>query len=303
MALNAWISFIRFPNLFIIFVCQQWVYYFHLKAHLPLESDTLSALDFCLLSINTLLIAAGGYIINNIFDSKLDATIPQKNPIPKDIKLSKAWGIYFLTVTSGIVLTLWLAAKTNRWDAILLNPLTVFLLFLYSWKLKCTPILGNVVVSMFTCGVIILVPFAFWPELKILRSLDFYLWVRLIYPLIMLAIFAFLLNLIREIFKDIQDTESDETQNCPSTAVYYGKSVALKIAQFFWIILILILGFHIYQFHDRQHLIYFFLFIVLPVILLSIYIFKPLLNSHITFVSLGLKYFMLSGLIYWTLFK
>ncbi|MBK9109144.1 MAG: UbiA family prenyltransferase [Saprospiraceae bacterium] len=303
MALKAWISLIRFPNLLLIFACQQWVYHFHLKAHLPPEPETLSNLDFFYLSINTLLIAAGGFIINNIFDSKLDAAIPLKNPIPNYIKLRDAWILYFLTVALGIMLTVWLADKTNRWEAIFLNPLSALLLFLYSWKLKCSPIVGNIAVSAFTCGVILIIPFAFWPSLKILRALDFYLWLSLIYPILMLALFAFLVNFIREIFKDMEDMESDATQNCNSTAVYYGKPNALKIAQFFWIILILILSFHIYQFYSKQHLIYLFLFIVLPVIVLSIFIFKPLLKRRITLVSLGLKCFMLSGLIYWTLFK
>ncbi|MBK8956145.1 MAG: UbiA family prenyltransferase [Saprospiraceae bacterium] len=302
MDLKSWSSFLRLPNLFMILFGQQFIFYFILNPQLPVESETLSGLDFLLLSFTTVLVAAGGFVINNVFDAKIDAIFPGKNPVPLTIKPNVAIIIYLFIVFTGLGLTILLAVKSDRLMDAALYPAAVLLLFIYSWKLKCLPVIGNLFVALFTSAVIYIIPFAYWEEISLLRMLDYSLWKKLLYPLFMLGLFAFLVNFIREVVKDIEDIKSDANSDCKSTAVYYGEETAMGIVRLFWILLLLILSIHVFQTHTFKSCWVFLLCLGIPLIWLSLFIFRQDLKSRITFVSRGLKLLMLAGMIYWIIY-
>lgn len=292
-------KFLRIPNLLILIITQWLVYSFFFKPFLEFNPHTLSSLHLILLSVTTALVASAGYVINNIRDFKLDATQKHKSFIPTPIKLHWAWRIYWLLVLTGALLSVFIANYADRNEALIWYPLATILLAWYSYQLKCSPLLGNVLVACFTSGVILLIPYAYWSEFIELRNGDPLLWNRLFYSLILLSLFAFNINFVREIIKDIQDSSADAAAQCNSTAVYYGASTAGKIALLFWCIHILIWMIHFYFNSTTLFKWSTGIFVIIPVAYLSYSIVLSLNEHRLNKLSLGLKLYMLTGLLYW----
>jgi 4-hydroxybenzoate polyprenyltransferase len=211
---------IRWKNILILFITQLLLYFKFIHNSIDTLNAKVSTLSFILLALVTCIICAAGNIINNYFDFEIDQHSLQKN---NSILNKKQYlVIYLLLLFGGIIISLYLANKTGYYKSFLIYPFASFLLFLYSWKLKCVPLLGNLLISIFTGLVILLIPYAYWEELLELKFIDPNLWFNTIQSFIILFSFTTLLNLYREIIKDIEDQNADHTENCNSTAVYFG---------------------------------------------------------------------------------
>ena len=166
----------RFWNLFIIGLAQ------YFTAGLLINRSAIFDWRLFILSSSTIMIAAGGYIINDYYDVKIDlVNKPERVVIGKTI--TRRYAILFHTVLSlaGIGLGLIL-----NWKLGAVNFVSVFLLWLYSNKLKREPLSGNIVVALLTGISIQIVDFLYHSG----------------NPLILIyAVFAFFITLVREIIK------------------------------------------------------------------------------------------------------
>ena len=146
------VSFIRLTrvgNLFIIAFAQYFTAFFLMKQGKMVFTD----LNFFLLSLSTVMIAAAGYIINDYYDIKIDfINKPERVVIGKNI--TRRYAILFHTVLSGlgvligVYVSLWIGA---------INIISVFLLWLYSNLLERLPFVGNLSVAFLTGLSLILV--------------------------------------------------------------------------------------------------------------------------------------------------
>ncbi len=171
-----------------------------------------------LLVISTLLITAAGYMINDYYDVKIDyVNRPGNVVVGKGIKRRMVIFLHsflnFIAVGLGILVSPSIA---------LINFVAAFLLWLYSNQLKRKPFIGNFTVALLTGVSIYLIGFYFQKsELLILTY----------------AIFAFFLNLIREIIKDIEDRQGDRKHGCRTLPIVLGfrrtKAVIFLIAAVF----------------------------------------------------------------------
>jgi len=298
--LTIW-KFLRVPNLLLVVFTQVFVFVFLLYPHLKTYPGTLSMIQVVILGICTTSIAAAGYVINNIFDRNIDSFQSEKGMIPNPINLASAWMIYGAMVLIGFFLSYWLAIETNQLGSLYFFPLASGLLAIYAVRLKCSPILGNLLVAAFTAGVILIIPYANADALNLLRTSDPMVWFQLMYRLLYLSMFAFTINFIREIIKDIEDHSFDVTVNCQTTAVYFGVNKSAHIALTFWFVHLVLWLIHFKQ--NGMHSSWPFIIglIIFPIAALSYLGATHKQKNHLSLLSLGLKLYMFLGLIYWCL--
>src|SRR5688572_14617560 len=160
----------RFGNLIIIALSQYFTAGFLIGMH------TLNDINLFLLSLSTIFIAAGGYIINDYYDVKIDyINKPDRVVIGKSITRRYAILFHVMLSTLGIFLGFYLS-----WKIGVVNVLSVFLLWLYSNNLKRLPFVGNLTVAFLTGLAILLID----------------LFYRTLNPLVVIyALFAFFMTL------------------------------------------------------------------------------------------------------------
>lgn len=244
----AWIKLIRFTNIIIlatIFILLHVGIYLPVYTSLNIESP-LNVWTFMIFVLSVCSIAAGGNVINDYFDNKIDLiNKPQKVVIGKEISFQKAMTGYLVLTIGGILggfLTGWLIGAIKigfffGFGALVLNS--------YSETLKRKLLIGNLIIALFGFLSILLL----WIiEFFALRN-DAGSFV-VVYPSFLkinflmggYAIFAFLTTLVREIIKDIEDVEGDKANKCNtlpiSTSLYTARMIVIGLIVFTIIVLI-----------------------------------------------------------------
>ncbi len=171
----------------------------------------LSKIEFFLLLFATMAIAAGGYIINDVFDIHIDnVNKPGKNIIGKKISIQAAsltaYSLFFLGSIIGIIL----AIRVNATAMGFVLPFSAVSLYMYSSHFKRRLITGNMIIALLSALSVLIVAL-FEPH--------FY--PNIIFVLIY-AVFAFIISLIREIIKDVEDIEGDERFQCKTFPIRFG---------------------------------------------------------------------------------
>jgi 4-hydroxybenzoate polyprenyltransferase len=275
--ISAFIKVIRYPNLLIMAATQL------LSAAWLTPDDAIVweniSLWFALLA--TLCIAAGGYIINDIFDFEADTVNkPDKVIISSQNKSNFGlayYGISVLGILFGLASSLYVG---------LICFVMVALLYFYSYKLKKTVLLGNIAVAVMSATVLLILLFIF-PEIETVA-----IWVY--------AAFAFFTTLVREITKDIEDVEGDKQANYPTLPVVKGTSFAKKIAVVQAILLLMcMLVFAIWCLLNLRLLAFYYLviFTIIPTVGLVLLLYWAKEKKHYSQASLLSKLIMLLGII------
>ncbi|WP_057940133.1 geranylgeranylglycerol-phosphate geranylgeranyltransferase [Algoriphagus resistens] len=184
------------------------------KSGLPVLQDY----NLYLLIVSTLLITAAGYMINDYYDVKIDyVNRPGNVVVGKGIKRRVVILLHTILNITAVGLGFLVSPSIA-----LINFFAAFLLWFYSNQLKREPFIGNFSVALLT-GISIYV-IAFYFEKSELLVLTY-------------AIFAFFLNLIREIIKDIEDRQGDRKHGCRTLPIVIGfrktKAVIFLIAAVF----------------------------------------------------------------------
>jgi 4-hydroxybenzoate polyprenyltransferase len=168
-----------------------------------------------LIIFSTVLITAAGYMINDYYDVKIDyVNRPHEVVVGKGIKRRVVIFLHFLINFSAIGLGYLVSPRIA-----LVNFVAAFLLWLYSNRLKREPFTGNLTVAFLTGFSVYLIGYYYQKsELLVLTY----------------SIFAFFLNLIREIIKDIEDRPGDRRHGCRTLPIVIGfhktKQVIFAIA-------------------------------------------------------------------------
>lgn len=264
------LQFLRLPNLIIVALTQYLLYFLLLRPYfetyqIPLSLD---AFHFFLLVLTTILIAASGYVINDILDYKIDQfNKPEKVFINNQISISRAWQLYYFIIGLGGVISIYLAIHVNQFPLFFIYPIAVFLLWAYSKYFKKGVLIGNIIVSVFCAFVAGIVLFAERKAFFLLNEQNEEIGFRVGLLFGGYLLFAFLSTMFREIIKDIEDIEGDRKMNCRTLPIISGIKVSKIIAFSFGIILfILIIFFNLWLFENNEFfgLLYSILGIVFP---------------------------------------
>lgn len=228
--LNNIFKIIRWKNLAIISLSQIFIKFFFIDFFI--QKDQLLNENFVILLIVTILIAASGYIVNDIYDYNLDQiNKPERVVLGKFLKSRDAIIIYMLFNSLAIVLSIFLCIKIKQEIYILVFLLIIYCLWLYSKKLKKYKIIGNILIAFFISLSILNVPLFSYKN--ILNDDRFFVFLIIsIY-----SVLAFLINVKREIIKDIEDIEGDKMHKVKSLPIIFGTKKSKLVTVIIGIIL------------------------------------------------------------------
>ena len=296
----AFFKMIRLPNLLFIALTQ--VLFLFCIYH-PLYTGDIPSHDFrnfILLVFASLFIAAAGYIINDYFDINIDeVNKPEKMVVDKLI--SRRWAIawHFMLSTCGVLLTMLALPILGKWYLILANIFCVALLWFYSTTFKRNLLIGNITISLLTAWTILLI---FFSKLSVSDAFGtthpgqskFFRFAFLY------AGFAFILSLIREAIKDIEDMPGDARYGCHTMPIVWGVN-ATKVYIAVWLIILIailaIVQVYVLQFRWWWAVVYCVLLIISPLLYIFIKLFKASSIQDYHQLSKWTKLVMLTGIL------
>ena len=223
--IGAFFKLVRWPNLFITALTMCLVY--HCVMGLS------STLAFTLLVISMVLIQAGGYVINDIFDVEIDKINKPEKQIVGRIFTERQCNVFYIALTIiGLVCGLAASLMANGKNFITVFASLILLacfLYSYSSRYKKKLIVGNLIVSVSVAFAVFL-PWLF-QILSMLGNKEMLLenqeWMHVTFRIVLIyTVFAFLMTLIREIVKDMQDVKGDGRLHSRTIPIVWGMSVA-----------------------------------------------------------------------------
>lgn len=289
---------IRYQNLLMLALMQLIFRYGFLKwQEVPLS---LADWQYVLLVLSTVLIAAGGYVINDIFDQDTDnENKPKRVMIGQTISEATAYNIYVALNITGVGIGFYLSNVIMKPGFATIFILIAALLYLYATSLKQTLLIGNVIVAMLlSFSVVIIGIYDLYPatyegnqkEMAVLFSI-----------LLDYAIFAFILNFIREVVKDLEDVNGDYNQGMSTLPIVLGVSRTGKVVFALSFIPIAILLYYTNEYFAASNLyltmVYTLLFVVGPLIYFTIKSWTAKTPKDFRHLSHVLKLVLLFGIL------
>lgn len=306
----AFFRLIRYPNLIFIGLTQ---FLFYVAIVQPAyqavgKLDPLQYSGTFLLMAASILIAAGGYVINDYFDLNIDRiNKPDKMIIDNVIKRRSAilWHIGFSI--SGLIISFLLSSLLENYLLFICNFSTVILLWYYSTSFKKKLLFGNIIISLLTGWVIFVLYVAITPIQVIIGKHENVIVISRIYKYAVLyAGFAFIISLIREVVKDMEDMEGDKRYGCSTMPIIWGIP-STRIFVSVWLIVLLgcvvVIQLYAFQLQWWWSVFYSIFFLIYPLIRLFILLTNATIPRDFHKISILLKWVMLSGILSMLFFK
>ena len=258
--------------------------------------------DFAILVLATVLITAGGYVINDYFDIKTDLINKGKVIVGNSIPRRQAMMWHNIFNVAGVAAGYYVSWRAGYFWLGTFFLIVSGLLYFYSASYKRQFLIGNLIVAVLTAMVPLLVALYEWPALY-----GYYSSLLLKVPDLSIiiwwaggfSVFAFLTTLTREIIKDIEDFEGDIAYGRNTLPVVLGIA-ASKIVSVMLILITVILLFLAWYFfvNDKYTLIYISVSVVIPLSIVAFLVFRSKEKSQLHSASRLMKLVMLSGLMY-----
>ncbi|KAF2337663.1 geranylgeranylglycerol-phosphate geranylgeranyltransferase [Flavobacterium nitrogenifigens] len=292
------LKLIRYKNLLMLAFMQLLFRYAFLKQQeIPLA---LSDWQYGLLVLSTVLLAAAGYVINNIYDVGTDSiNKPNDVVVGKGITETMAYNIYIGLNISGVALGFILSNIIMRPTFASLFILIASLLYFYATTLKQIMILGNFAVALLLAvSVLIIGVFDLFPATTGENQAQM---ASLFSILIDYALFAFMINFIREIVKDIEDVNGDYNMGMNTLPVAIGVNRAAKIALGFAVIAFILSGLYCntYFMQNKLYIAVFYAFatVLAPLLYFIVKIFSAKSQKEFHHLSSILKLILFFGIL------
>jgi 4-hydroxybenzoate polyprenyltransferase len=245
------IQLIRPINLLIIaftmYSTRLFLYLYELRFNVNLFQRQGEEIDFFLMVLSTVMIGAAGNMINDYFDVKADrVNKPEKVIITKFVKRRAAILYHWILNILAFSIAIYLSVRNNSFWYVFIHLISINALWFYSLYFKRKAFIGNFIVACLTALVPILCGIHFYVhhQLPFLSNVNLdnitdywiyqlgqkghFIWI--------LAIFAFLANLSREIIKDIEDRKGDILLNAKTLPIIYGTKTSKWLAG--WILIL-----------------------------------------------------------------
>jgi len=282
-----YLKLIRYKNLLLLIFMQ--LLFSYIIVDNSIKTNFNHFIILSLIIFSTIFIAAAGYIINDIFDVETDKiNKPTKNIIQNSISTKVA---YIIIAIIGIIFGIFASFKTNNIKYSFIFIAISILLYFYSKNLKQKLLIGNFVVSGLIALSILIIPIFY---IDTFEHRNIFLHTTYIY-----AFFAFILNFIREIVKDIEDINGDYSQKMKTLPIVLGRKRTQYIAfALCFIPLFLSVYFAFGYFKNYlQIVIYIFTLIILPLLVFMTKINSAKTKKEYKKLSALLKFVMLFGIL------
>lgn len=297
----AFLKLVRLPNLFFMALTQV---LFQFCIYHTLYKDIVPTDDlyrFILLVFASLFIAAAGYIINDYFDINIDeVNKPHKMVVDKVIHRRWAIAWHFMLSASGVLLTILALPFWQKWYLILANIFCVALLWLYSTNFKKSLLTGNIVISLLTAWTILIIFFSKYQLGDVFTAEDNLVKVKFFRLAFLYAGFAFIISLIREAIKDMQDMPGDSKYGCRTIPIVWGVN-ATKVYVAVWLIVLIavvgILQVYVLQFKWWLLIAYSIPAIIFPLVILLLKLRNSATSEDFKKLSTLTKLVMFTGIL------
>jgi 4-hydroxybenzoate polyprenyltransferase len=267
-------SVIRGYNILIIVIAQYLASIYILAPDWPLREVVLD-LNLFMLVLSSAFTIAGGYIINNFYDSEKDLiNRPNKSMLDRLVSQNTKLSFYFVLNFLSVVM-----ASYVSFNAVIFFSLYIFGIWLYSHKLKRLPFIGNL-----TSAILTITPFfAIFIYYKNFETVIFFH-----------AMFLFLIISMRELTKDLENIKGDLAQNYHTIPVVYGehvsKAMLTSLALFTLIPSLLLIAYF-----DIGHMNYFFYFSTFLLLAFIVLLWRSKTKLHYLVLHNILKFIIVAG--------
>ncbi|APS38463.1 MULTISPECIES: geranylgeranylglycerol-phosphate geranylgeranyltransferase [Salegentibacter] len=199
-------SVVRGYNILVLIVAQYLTSAFILAPELPLREILFDDnLFFLILSSATVI--ASGYIINNFYDSEKDLiNRPKKTMLDRFVSQRTKLSGYFILNLLAIFFASYVSFR-----AVVFFSIYIFAIWLYSHRLKRILFLGNLVASILTITPFFVV-FVYYKNFETVIFIH--------------ATFLYLMIVMRELVKDLENMKGDLIQNYQTIPVVYGERLS-----------------------------------------------------------------------------
>ena len=180
--------------------------------------DKTISIPIILAMITVFFETAAGNVINDYFDYNIDLVNKPERPIPSGrISLKNGRNYAYLLFLAGTVCGFLISYLTGNWIPFIIVLIADVILYLYAYKLKTTPLIGNLAVGFMTGFGFVFGGFTINNPSIVATS-------------IFLGFFAFVMTTAREIIKDIEDVEGDKKDGARTLPIIIGKRTPAILA-------------------------------------------------------------------------
>lgn len=291
-----YLKLIRYQNLLMLaFMQLVFRYLFLAQSYVDLA---LTDFNYILLVIATVCIAAGGYVINNIMDQDTDEIAkPQNRVVGVSISETMAYNWYIGLTIVGVGIGFYLSNVIYKPTFASMFILVATLLYMYATSFKQIPVLGNVVVAlMLSTSIIIIGLFDILPAIDV----DNRFRMKEAFDILMhYAIFAFIINLIREIVKDMEDMDGDYQSGINSLPIAIGVQKTKIIVGVLTVISIGILAYYVNSnLFELDYVVYYAMILIVgPLIYFGVKLLNASTKKEFHHLSLVLKIILFFGIL------
>lgn len=312
---SAFFKLIRYPNLIFIAITQCLFYYCLVQPSIhPGVFYPDELILFLLLVFSSVLIAAGGYVINDYFDFNIDL-VNKPSRIVVEKVIYRRWAIvwHWILSLAGIVIGFYISFITRNWIIGWSNVICVMLLWVYSTTFKKKLLIGNFIISLLT-GWVVMVIFFFIDHFPSTVVSGWQLpdgiseenHLRLMRIALLYAGFAFVISLIREVIKDMEDVEGDAKYGCKTMPIVWGIPVA-KVFTGVWLMVLtgalLAIMFYAMYLGWWWSILYCLVTILLPLLYITQRLYTAAVPADFGYLSGAVKLVMLTGILSMLFFK
>lgn len=231
--------------------------------------------DLFFIVLSSVCVVASGYIINNFYDSKVDRiNRPVKTGIDNYVKQETKLSLYFTLNFLGFVFGFLVS-----WKAALFFGVYIFGIWFYSHKLKKMPFMGLISATVLT----ILPFFAIFVYYKNFSKIIF-----------VHAIFLFLVIMLRELIKDLENIKGAIANNYKTFTVAYGerKTKQLSLVLLFLTLFPIVI---LFSYPELSYMKYYFYVTLFTLVFVGVYLWKSNKRSQYRFLHNILKMLLLIG--------
>ncbi len=247
------LSVVRGYNILVLIAAQYLAAIFIFSEHKSIK-PILFDWHLLYLVLATVCVVAAGYIINNFYDKKADKiNRPIKSGLDSYVKQETKLSLYFFLNFVGFTFG-WLVS----WRAAFFFAVYIFGIWFYSHKLKKYPFIGLMSVTILT----ILPFFVIFVHYKNFSKVIF-----------VHAIFLFLVIMIRELIKDLENIKGAIANNYNTFPVKYGEKNTKKLIILLMILTLVPIGI-LFNYPAIEYMKYYFYLAAITLIFTGLYIWK-----------------------------
>lgn len=267
-------SVVRGYNILIIVIAQYLAAVYILAHDRPLRQVVLD-LNLFMLVLASAATIAGGYIINNFYDSEKDLiNRPIKSKLDKLVSQNTKLSFYFVLNFLAVIMASYVSFR-----GVIFFSTYIFGIWFYSHKLKKLPFIGNL-----TSAILTITPF--FAVFMYYKNFETVIFVH--------AVFLFLLISMRELTKDLENIKGDLTQNYHTIPVIYGEGVSKKMLTILAVLTVVPSYFLLYKYEIGYMYLYFYLSMVL-IAFFTIFLWKSKTKGHYLLLHNTLKFIIVLG--------